>query len=95
MGYGGKVVEQRRARELRAAGCTVPDIATELGVARSSVSRWVRDVPTPPTVRRRTRSHTEHPAKVRAREQTAAMDTLSGASQSVNPSCVPNAYQNP
>ena len=26
---------------------------------------------------------------------TAAMDTLSGASQSVKPSCGPNAYQKP
>jgi hypothetical protein len=76
MGYGGKVAEQRRARELRAAGATVPDIAAALGVSKSSVSLWVRDVPTPPMVRRRTRSHTEHPAKVRAREEVAAMDAL-------------------
>ena len=76
MGNGGKVTEQRRARELRAIGRTVPDIATELGVAKSSVSRWVRDVPTPPRVRRRTRSHTEHPAKVRARAEVAALDAL-------------------
>jgi hypothetical protein len=76
MGYGGKVAEQRRARELRAAGATVPDIAAALGVSKSSVSLWVRDVPTPPMVRRRTRSHTEHPAKVRAREEAAAMDAL-------------------
>ena len=45
MGYGGKLAEQVRARELRAAGWTMPAIAAELGVARSSVSHWVRDVP--------------------------------------------------
>ena len=45
MGYRGKVVEQHRARELRADGWTMPEIAEELGVARSSVSVWVRDVP--------------------------------------------------
>lgn len=45
MGYRGKVDEQERARELRAAGWTMPDIARELGVSRSSVSLWTRDVP--------------------------------------------------
>jgi hypothetical protein len=45
MGYGGKTVEQVRSRELRADGWTVPEIADHLGVARSSVSLWVRDVP--------------------------------------------------
>ena len=44
MGYRGKVEEQERARELRAAGMTLLDIATELGVTKSSVSLWVRDV---------------------------------------------------
>ena len=76
MGYGGKVEERMAARELRASGMTVPDIAATLGVSKSSVSLWVRDVPTPPMVRRRTRSHTEHPHKVRAREEVAAMDAL-------------------
>jgi transcriptional regulator with XRE-family HTH domain len=44
MGYRGKTVEQLRARELRAAGCTYAEICAELGVSRSSVSLWVRDV---------------------------------------------------
>jgi transcriptional regulator with XRE-family HTH domain len=44
MGYGGKVKEQLRARELRAQSWTLQDIATELGVSKSSVSLWVRDV---------------------------------------------------
>jgi transcriptional regulator with XRE-family HTH domain len=44
MGYGGKVVEQQRARELRAQAWALQDIATELGVSKSSVSLWVRDV---------------------------------------------------
>jgi hypothetical protein len=44
MGYGGKVVEQQRARELRAAGWTYTEIATELRVSKSSVSLWCRDV---------------------------------------------------
>lgn len=35
----------RRARELRAQGWTYKEIATELGVSKSSVSLWVRDLP--------------------------------------------------
>lgn len=45
MGYRGKTLEQTRARDLRAEGWTMPEIAAELGVSRSSVSLWVRDVP--------------------------------------------------
>jgi transcriptional regulator with XRE-family HTH domain len=44
MGYGGKVAEQQRARELRAQAWTLDAIARELGVSKSSVSLWVRDV---------------------------------------------------
>src|SRR6195952_2700726 len=76
MGWGGKVEDQQRARDLRASGMTMPDIASALGVSKGSVSLWTRDVPVPPMVRRRTRSHTEHPAKVRARAEVAEMDAL-------------------
>lgn len=44
MGYRGKVHEQKCARELRAESWTLEQIADELGVAKSSVSLWVRDV---------------------------------------------------
>ena len=44
MGYRGKLAERERARSLRLQGKTVPDIAAELGVSRSSVSLWVRDL---------------------------------------------------
>ena len=44
MGYRGKVVEQGRAQDLRAEGWTYSEICAELGVARSSVSLWCRDV---------------------------------------------------
>jgi orotate phosphoribosyltransferase-like protein len=40
MGYGGKVTEQHRARELRAQSWTLAEIAEELSVSRSSVSVW-------------------------------------------------------
>lgn len=55
MGYRGKVVEQQAARELRALGWTLMDIADRLGVAKSSVSLWVRDVEFEPKPRRRAR----------------------------------------
>lgn len=44
MGYRGKLAEQARARELRAAAWTLNEIAAELGVSKSSVSLWVSDV---------------------------------------------------
>lgn len=44
MGYRGKTTEQARARDLRAEAWTLQEIATELNVARSSVSVWVREV---------------------------------------------------
>jgi hypothetical protein len=49
MGYRGKTLEQAEARELRAGGMTLADIATKLGVSKSSVSLWVRDVPFTPS----------------------------------------------
>src|SRR5205823_6166776 len=52
MGYSGKTIEQERARELRAGGMTMPDIAAELGVSRSSVSLWTREVLFEPGARR-------------------------------------------
>jgi len=74
MGYRGKVEEQERARELRARNITLQDIATELGVAKSSVSLWVRGVEFTPSKRRtgpHRRPHPAHEAKV---AQIAALD---------------------
>lgn len=45
MGYRGKLAEQGQARDLRAQGYRLYEIAAELGVSKSSVSLWVRDVP--------------------------------------------------
>lgn len=55
MGYGGKLKEQQLARELRAKSWTLADIAEELGVSKSSVSVWVRDVEFTPNPRRAAR----------------------------------------
>ncbi|CAN5194493.1 hypothetical protein BH24ACT1_BH24ACT1_03920 [soil metagenome] len=54
MGYRGKVVEQERARALRAQGWTMPEIAAELEVSKGSVSLWTRDVEFVPRRVRRT-----------------------------------------
>jgi hypothetical protein len=75
MGYRGKLRERERARALRAQGVTLADIATRLGVAKSSVSVWVRDVPFTPSKRRtgaRRRPHPAHDRKVREIEECDA-----------------------
>ncbi len=70
MGYRGKLEEQERARELRAKAWTLQEIADELGVAKSSVSLWVRDVEFDRTARRSRRTDrlprgTDHPLRRR------------------------------
>jgi hypothetical protein len=44
MGYAGKWREREQARELRSQSWTLQRIADELGVAKGTVSVWVRDV---------------------------------------------------
>ena len=68
MRYRGKVKEQEAARVLRAEGHTLAHIAAKLGVSKSSVSLWVRDVPFTPSPRRHgphRRPHPAHEAKLR------------------------------
>lgn len=55
MGYRGKLAEKERARTLRAQGMTLKEIATALGVSKSSASLWVRDVEFEPRPRVRAR----------------------------------------
>jgi transcriptional regulator with XRE-family HTH domain len=67
VGYRGKVEAQEKAREMRAEGRTLLDIATVLGVSKSSVSVWVRDVEFEPQPRRASahrRPHAQHIAKL-------------------------------
>jgi len=68
MGYRGKLREREEARRLRAEGKTLQEIADLLGVSKSSVSLWVRDVPFIPSKRRygpRARPHPFHERKLR------------------------------
>lgn len=75
MGYRGKLAEQARARELRARSWRIADIAAELGVARSSVSLWVRDVAFEPQPRRRSAARRRGPNAL-ARRKQAEIDRL-------------------
>lgn len=68
MGYRGKLIEREQARALRAESWTLADIAAKLGVAKSSVSLWVRGVEFVPSARRtgaQRRPHPFHAAKLR------------------------------
>jgi hypothetical protein len=62
MGYRGKLAERQQARRLRRTGLPLAEIAARLGVSRSSVSLWVRDVEFDPLPR---------PARGRRREPNA------------------------
>lgn len=44
MGYAGKLEEKQKAQELRKRGLSVREIQKKLGVSRSSVSLWCRDI---------------------------------------------------
>jgi hypothetical protein len=51
MGYRGKLAARQQARQLRRTGLPLAEIAARLGVAKSSVSLWVRDVEFTPVPR--------------------------------------------
>lgn len=74
MGYRGKVEEQGEARRLRAENLTLADIAARLGVSKSSVSIWVRDVPFTPSKRRHGPHRRPHAQRVAKLEQIEALD---------------------
>ena len=74
MGYRGKVEQQERAREMRARNMTLQDIASELGVAKASVSLWVRDVPFTPSKRRSGPQRRSHPLREAKLAQIAALN---------------------
>ncbi|AVT30145.1 resolvase [Plantactinospora sp. BC1] len=63
-----------RAVELRGAGRSVPEIAVELGVAKSTAYRWVQHLPLDPdpTAEARRRAHAQRMSEARwARHRTA------------------------
>jgi 4a-hydroxytetrahydrobiopterin dehydratase len=74
MGYRGKLREREAARRLRAQNLTLADIAQRLGVSKSSVSLWVRDVPFTPSKRRHGPQRRPHPAQVRRLAEIEALN---------------------
>jgi hypothetical protein len=69
MGYRGKLAEQRQARRLRRAGLPLAEIAATLGVSKSSVSLWVRDVELAGPVVRPARGRRREPNALQRRKQ--------------------------
>jgi hypothetical protein len=74
MGYRGKLVEKEQARELRAQNWTLADIAAKLGVAKSSVSLWVRDVEFVPSPHRTGPQVRSHPGRERKLGEIEQLD---------------------
>ena len=74
MGYRGKLREQQQARLLRSRGLPLAEIASRLGVSKSSVSVWVRDVAFDP-LPRVTRGRRRGPNALQRRRQ-AEIDRL-------------------
>jgi hypothetical protein len=74
MGYRGKLAERQQACQLRRAGLPLAEIATRLGVSKSSVSLWVRDVELEP-IPRVTRGRRREPNALQRRRQ-AEVDRL-------------------
>jgi transcriptional regulator with XRE-family HTH domain len=74
MGYRGKLREREEARRLRAEGKTLQEIADLLGVSKSSVSLWVRDVPFTPSKRRYGPHARQHPWKARKEAEITERD---------------------
>lgn len=77
MSNAGKVVERARAEELRAEAWTLQEIADELHVAKSTVSKWVRGIeftPKPRTKHSRG-ARAEWPNRLRARKLAEIQET--------------------
>ena len=66
-GLPGKLPERQQARQLRRAGLPLAEIAARLGVSKSSVSRWVRDVEFDAPVVRSTRGRRRDPNALQRR----------------------------
>ena len=75
MGYRGKLAERQQARRLRRTGLPQAEIAARLGVSRSSVSLWVRDVEFSAPVRPPPRGRRRRPNALQRRRQ-AEIDRL-------------------
>jgi hypothetical protein len=85
-----KIAERRRARQLRMAGATYPEIGDQLGVAQGSLSVWLRDLPVPDRARARratniSRIHGRGGEKLRANAEARRLTRVRAAQASVEP----------
>jgi len=83
MGYRSEVVAQARARELRAQAWTLQQIADEPGVAKSSVSLWVRDVSFTPRPSDPSASRRRGPNTLQRRKQAEIDELLAAGRQRI------------
>ncbi|MFJ3790322.1 hypothetical protein [Kitasatospora sp. NPDC090091] len=77
-----KTEQREAARRLRAQGRTYDEIQAELGVSKSSISLWVRDLPAPTSRRERTRKAAEArwgPLRKKREEERQAVKAKSKA----------------
>ncbi|MFB7616393.1 hypothetical protein [Kitasatospora sp. NPDC056181] len=81
-----KTEQREAARRLRAAGRTYDEIQAELGVSKSSISLWVRDLPRPRPSRERTRRAAETRwGPVRRQREEERLRTKAAARAEVGP----------
>jgi transcriptional regulator with XRE-family HTH domain len=79
---GAKDQLRARARVLRADGLSVPKLAAELGVARSTAYQWTRDIPLDADTERaaqRRRRHARHMTETRWEPYRQARDSARAA----------------
>jgi hypothetical protein len=69
MGYRGKVAERQQARQLRRTGLPLAEIAARVGVSKSSVPLWVRDVEFDGPVGRRVQGRRRDPNALQRHKQ--------------------------
>ncbi|MGW7516675.1 hypothetical protein ACWGJ2_13890 [Streptomyces sp. NPDC054796] len=75
---------RQRARELRREGATYAEIVAELGVAKSSVSLWVRDLPQPSASAERMRQAREARwASYRVRRERTRQAAMEAAAREI------------
>jgi hypothetical protein len=86
VGFRGYLDKQERARELRARSWTLQEIGHDLGVARSTVSLWVRDVDFVPKPRQRS-SRDYRTTKLALRKQAEIEELLADGHRRIGKLC--------
>lgn len=77
--------QKEAARRLRRAGRTYDEIHAELGVSKSSISLWVRDLPAPPRRERMRRAAETRWGPARQRREEERRATKAAAAAEIGP----------